>query len=79
MLNVMGNVALFERQIMLERQREGIAKAKAAGACKGHKPTARAKADQVHALLAKGIGPAEIARRLGIGRTCVFRIMEATA
>lgn len=35
MLNVLGAVAQFEREIMLERQREGIAKAKAAGKYKG--------------------------------------------
>lgn len=39
MLNVLGSVAQFEREIMLERQREGIAKAKAAGKYKGRKPS----------------------------------------
>ncbi|WP_348271062.1 recombinase family protein [Aureimonas sp. Leaf454] len=47
MLNVLASVAQFEREMMLERQREGIAKAKAEGAYKGRKPTARAKSDQV--------------------------------
>ena len=41
MLNVLGGVAQFEREMMLERQREGIAKARAEGAYKGRKPTAR--------------------------------------
>ena len=45
MLNVLGSVAQFEREVMLERQREGIAKAKGEGKYKGRKPTARAKAD----------------------------------
>lgn len=76
MLTILGGVAEFEREIMLERQREGIAKAKAAGKYKGRKPTARAKADEVLALKAEGIGPSEIARRIGIGRASVYRILD---
>jgi len=49
-LNVLGSIAQFERELMLERQREGIAKAKAEGKYKGRKPTARAKAEQVREL-----------------------------
>ncbi|MFN3577123.1 MAG: recombinase family protein [Tabrizicola sp.] len=75
MLNLLGSVAEFEREIMLERQREGIAKAKAAGKYKGRAPTARAKADEVLALKAEGVGPSEIARRLGLGRASVYRIL----
>ena len=40
MLNVLGSVAAFERDVMLERQREGIAKARADGRYKGRIPTA---------------------------------------
>lgn len=76
MLNMLGAVAQFEREIMLERQREGIAKAKAAGKYKGRKPTARAKADDVRALRDEGVGVTEIARRMGIGRSSVYRILE---
>ena len=75
MLNVIGSVAQFEREMMLERQREGIAKAKAEGKYKGRAPTARAKADQARSLIAEGVGPTEIARRLGIGRASVYRIL----
>lgn len=75
MLNLLGSVAEFEREIMLERQREGIAKAKAAGKYKGRAPTARAKADEVLALRAKGVRPSEIARQVGIGRASVYRIL----
>ena len=45
-LTMLGAIAEFERAIMLERQREGIAKAKREGKFKGRKPTARAKADE---------------------------------
>ena len=76
MLTLLGGVAEFERSIMLERQREGIAKAKAAGKYKGRKPTARAKADQVLALRAEGLGATDISRRLRIGRASVYRILN---
>ena len=65
-LTVLGGIAEFEREIMLERQREGIAKAKAAGKYKGRKPTARAKADEVKALKAQGAGPQQSRSRWGL-------------
>jgi DNA invertase Pin-like site-specific DNA recombinase len=78
-LTVMGGIAQFEREIMLERQREGIAKAKSEGKFKGRKPTARAKADEIQALRSSGIMPTEIAKRLGIGRQSVYRILDEVA
>jgi DNA invertase Pin-like site-specific DNA recombinase len=74
MLQVLGAVAEFERAMMLERQREGIAKAKADGKYKGRKPTAQAKSAEVEALLQVGVSPTEVARRLSIGRSSVYRI-----
>jgi DNA invertase Pin-like site-specific DNA recombinase len=76
-LKIMGAVAQFERLLMLERQLEGIAKAKAEGKYKGRKPTARAKTDQVKALKSKGVGLSGIARQLGIGKTSVHRILTS--
>lgn len=78
MLTILGGVAEFEREIMLERQREGIAKAKAAGKYKGRAPTARAKSDEILKLHGEGIGGTEIAKRLGIGRASVYRVLDAT-
>ena len=74
MLHLLASIAQFEREMMLERQREGIAKAKAEGKYKGRAPTARAKAAEVAALRAEGVGASEIARRLGIGRASVYRM-----
>jgi DNA invertase Pin-like site-specific DNA recombinase len=54
-----------------------IAKARPEGKYKGRAPTARTKADQVTALKAHGISGTEIARRLGIGRASVYRILES--
>lgn len=76
MLNVLGGVAQFEREMMLERQREGIAKAKAEGAYKGRKPTARAKGDEIKALAAEGLSMGAIATKLGIGKGSVHRVLN---
>jgi DNA invertase Pin-like site-specific DNA recombinase len=54
--------------MMLERQRGGIAKAKAEGRYKGRKPTARARAGEIKAFDAQGVPLSEIARLLGIGK-----------
>jgi DNA invertase Pin-like site-specific DNA recombinase len=76
-LNLLGSIAQFERKIMLERQREGIAKAKTDGKYKGRKATAREKASEV--LLLKGAGerPADIAKKLKLGRASVYRILQS--
>lgn len=76
MLTMFGAMAQFEREMMLERQREGIAKAKEAGKYKGRKPTARAKSSEIVALRFEGIGATEIAKRLGIGRASVYRVLR---
>lgn len=77
--NIFGSVAQFEREVMLERQREGIAKAKAEGKYKGRKPTAQAKTDEVLRLKGEGMKPTDIAKELGIGRASVYRILQAHA
>jgi DNA invertase Pin-like site-specific DNA recombinase len=69
--NVIASVAQFEREIMLERQREGIQRAKLAGKYKGRKPTARAKSKEVLDLLASGMKPGDVAKAVGIGRRSV--------
>jgi DNA invertase Pin-like site-specific DNA recombinase len=54
---------------------EGIAKAKAAGVYKGRKPTIEREA--IEALRAQGLGATAIAKRLGIGRASVYRVLES--
>jgi len=77
MVQVIGAIAEFERAMMLERQRDGIAAAKAAGKYKGRKPTARAQADQVRELAAQGLSKVEIAKRLGMHRASVYRALAS--
>ena len=75
MLAVIGAVGQAEREVMLERQREGIAKAKALGRYKGRTPTVRRQAAEIIKLKQTGVKPSEIATRLGIGRASVYRIL----
>lgn len=75
MLNLLGSIAEFERDLMLDRQREGIARAKAEGKYKGRKPTARAKKAEIQALAARGLSKARIAEQLAISERSVFRIL----
>lgn len=77
MLTMLGAVGQFEREIMLERQKEGVAKAKADGKYKGRKPTAQAKKAEVLALVAQGSTKEAIAKQLGIGVASVYRMLKA--
>ena len=76
-LTILAGVATWEREIMLERQREGIAKAKDEGKYKGRKPTARAKADDVLTLAAQGKTREAIAKELKIGVASVYRVLAS--
>jgi DNA invertase Pin-like site-specific DNA recombinase len=73
MLTILAGVATWEREIMLERQREGIAKAKADGKYKGR--PALIDAAEIRRLTAT-MGPAAIAKHLGIARSTVYRLLE---
>lgn len=78
MVNLLGSIAQFEREVMLERQREGIAKAKADGKYKGRKPTARAKAKEIISRASLGHTKESIANELGIGVASVYRILNSS-
>jgi len=77
LLTMLGAIGEFERRMMLERQREGIAKAKSEGKYRRRAPTARAQAETVRKLAADGVGAAEIGRRLGTHRASVYRVLAA--
>lgn len=74
MLAILGAVAAFEADIRKERQMEGIAKAKAAGVYRGRKRSI--DGEEVRRLHKDGVRPAEIARKLGIGRASVYRYLD---
>ena len=73
-LDMLGVFAEFETNLRRERQLEGISAAKARGVYKGRKPSI--DAGEVRRLLDdEKLGPAAIARRLGIGRASVYRLL----
>src|SRR5277367_4054837 len=67
MLSVIGAVGQAERETMLERQREGIAKAQREGKYKGRTPTVKRRAAEIIRLKEAGVTPTEIALRLRVG------------
>jgi DNA invertase Pin-like site-specific DNA recombinase len=78
MLTLLGGIAEFEREIMLERQREGIAKAQREKRFLGKRPKAFALEAEISSLAAQNIGPTKIAKQLGIARSSVYRVLGAT-
>jgi DNA invertase Pin-like site-specific DNA recombinase len=76
--NMFASVAQFEREVMLERQRDGIKKAQSEGKYRGRKPLAPNVEASVLALKAENVSVTEIAKRLGIARQSIYRILERT-
>ena len=79
LINLMMSVAQFEREMMRERQRAGVAKAKEEGKYKGRKPTARNQADGFKVLHNAGIGREQVMEQLGISRASYFRLKADVA
>jgi DNA invertase Pin-like site-specific DNA recombinase len=77
MLTILAGVATWEREIVLERQREGIAKAKNEGKYKGRPVSI--DAERIKTLAAAGGKPAQIARDLGVARSSVYRVLGRAA
>lgn len=77
LLSVMGAFAQFERELIRERQREGIELAKKAGAYRGRKHSlSMDRADELRARLLKGESKAVLAREFGVDRTTVYRYVK---
>lgn len=76
LLSVMGAFAEFERALLKERQREGIAIAKKAGVYKGRKPSlAPDRITELRARVAAGEKKAALAREFGISRETLYQYM----
>ena len=76
MAGLLAVFAEFEREVLRERVRAGLAHARANGKRLGRPLTAGLQTDQVRKLRRAGISKSEIARRLNIGRTSVRRILD---
>ena len=73
--NLFAAIAQFEREVMLERQRVGIEKAKAEGKYKGRQPLSLKKKEQIKELLATNTMTKEaIAKTVGVGIATVYRV-----
>lgn len=74
LLSVMGAFAQFERELIRERQREGIAIAKRAGKYTGRKPSlTSARASELRRRVAQGDTKSALAREFGISRDTLYR------
>jgi DNA invertase Pin-like site-specific DNA recombinase len=76
MVNILAAFAEFETRLRRERQLEGIAKAKEAGVYAGKGRPRKIDRDEIARLKAEGVSPTEIARKLSINRTTVYRLTE---
>ena len=73
-LGMLGVFAQFETEIRKERQAEGIAQAKAKGVYKG-RPADHERIATIFDLKRQGLGATEIARRVGVTRPYVYKVL----
>jgi putative DNA-invertase from lambdoid prophage Rac len=78
MAGLLAIFAEFEREILCERTRAGLAQARQNGKRLGRPETAARHAAEIRKLHRAGVSKSEIARRLRIGRTSVRRILGAS-
>lgn len=76
MLTMIGAVASFERQLLLERQAEGIAIAKTKGRYKGRKPLSPQTVEQIRRMMSEGKNKSDIAREVGVSLSSVYRLSK---
>ncbi|PML91932.1 recombinase family protein [Vibrio breoganii] len=75
-LGILAAVAQMERELIKERQAEGIAAAKAAGKHIG-RPKAQVTREDAQKLLDSGVTKSKAAKELGIGRATLYRLLDA--
>ncbi|WP_286233688.1 recombinase family protein [Thalassotalea sediminis] len=75
MLTMLGGIYQFERAMILERQREGIAIAKAKGKYRG-KQVNQQLHNQIRVLYKQGINKTQIAKQLGCARATVYKALS---
>ena len=73
--HVFGAIAHFERRLIAERTKDGIAAARAKGKLPGRRPLDPDKAASALKLVENGVSPTDAARQLGLGRATVYREM----
>lgn len=76
MVGLLSVFAEFERDLLRERVKAGIAQARSEGRVLGRPPSAALKSKEMKNLLRQGLSKSEIARRLQVGRTSVRRVLS---
>ena len=74
---VFGAIAHFERRLISERTRDGIAAARKRGRKPGRPPLDGETVSAAQTLVQAGLSPGQAAKRLGIGRATAYRIAKA--
>lgn len=74
--HVFGAIAHFERRLISERTKDGVAAARAKGRLPGRQPLDQDKVEAAIKLIEAKIAPAEAAKQLGLGRSTVYREMR---
>jgi DNA invertase Pin-like site-specific DNA recombinase len=74
--HVFGAIAHFERRLISERTKDGIAAARTKGKRPGRQPLDMGKVDAAIKLVEARVSPAEAAKQLGIGRSTIYREMR---
>lgn len=74
--HVFGAIAHFERRLISERTKDGIAAARAKGKRPGRQPLDLKKVEAAITLIGAKTAPAEAARQLGLGRSTIYREMR---
>ena len=77
--HVFGAIAQFERRLISERTRDGMAAARGRGRKPGRPPLDREKLDAAMLLMKAGLPPTKAARQTGLGRSTLYREIQASA
>ena len=77
MFHVFGAIAHFERRLLSERTRDGIAAARKRSRLPGRPPLDPETLSAAHKLIEAGLSPAQAAKQLGIGRAMAYRLAAA--
>jgi DNA invertase Pin-like site-specific DNA recombinase len=75
--HVFGAIAQFERRLIAERTRDGLAAARARGSRPGRPPLDPEKLEAALLLVKGGMSPTKAARQVGVGRSTLYREIQA--
>jgi DNA invertase Pin-like site-specific DNA recombinase len=79
LLAILRGIAAWERAIAPERKRDGMAAGSVGGKYKGRPPTVARQGEAIRRMVAAGEKPVQVARKLGVGRSSVYRVLNARA